>query len=179
MGKTLTTLVFGAVAGLGSIPWAMIASPAFFGRTWALAAYCLIVTVLYLVAVAPSWSRGLVIGGLASLLAAATLVAAPSPSVAVAGAALILAVARSGFLYRGKPARALLIEGVLAFGGLLLASWLAGPSPLGSALAIWTFFLVQSPYFLIGGMADRESEEPVIDPFERARKRALALMEEA
>lgn len=177
MGKTLTTLGFGLVAGLGSIPWSMVAGP-IFGSAWALAAYCLLATVLYVVAVAPTWSRAFAIGALAGLLATVTCILAPSPTVAVLGAALILAVARSGFLYRSQPARALLIEGVLTFGGLLFAGWLAGPSPLGSALAIWSFFLIQSQYFLIGGVASREPEEPPIDPFERARKRALALMEE-
>lgn len=177
MSKALLTLAFGAFAGLGSIPWTMLAAPVF-GRGWALSAYCLMAAVCYALAIAPSWHRALAAGAFAALLAAATGLLAPTPAVAVTGAVLIVAVTRSGLLYRSKPARALLLEAVLAFGGLVAASALAGPPPLGSALAIWTFFLVQSPYFLIGGTESRDSEEPRIDPFEQARKRALALMED-
>ena len=63
-------------------------------------------------------------------------------------------------------------------GGLLFARALAGPTLLGAAFAVWAFFLVQGLFFLAGGVRERESPEPQIDPFERARKRALALMEE-
>ena len=173
----LGALALGAVAALGSIPWTMIAG-AFFGHFWAAAAYCLTAVVAYVVAIAPSWSRGFQIGTLAALLAAAVLVLAPWPSEAVASAALILAVLRSGFLYRSSPARALLIEGLLAGGGLLFASALAAPTPLGTALAVWGFFLVQSLFFVLGGVRARKEDEQGIDPFERARERALALLKE-
>ena len=176
--QTLTTLGFGGVAALGSIPWAMVVGP-ILGRPWALATYCLGAVVLYIVAIAPSWSRGVLIGGLACLPAISIGILAPWPADALTGAALILAVARSGFLYRSKPARALVIEGGLAALGLLIANWLGGPTLLETALAIWSYLLVQSLFFLLGGVANRESEEPRIDPFERAHKRALALMEEA
>lgn len=173
----LGSLSFGAVAALASIPWSMVAGPVV-GRLWALAAYCLFAVAAYVIVIAPSWPRGVAIGGLAALLAAAVGILAPWPSDAILGAALILAVARSGFLYRSKPARALLLEGALAIGGLLAARILAGPTPLASGLAIWTFFLVQSLFFLAGGVEHREADETRIDPFERARKRALAVMEE-
>lgn len=172
----LGALALGIVAALGSIPWTMVWGM-FFGHFWAAAGYCLAAAVVYVVAIAPSWSRGFRIGALAGLLAVAFGVLAPWPAEAVAGAVLILAVARSGFLYRSKPARALAIEGLLAFGGLLFAYALAGPAPLGTALAIWGFFLVQSLFFVLGGVRARREEEPGVDPFEQARKRALALME--
>ena len=173
----LGALAFGAVAALGSIPWTMIAGPVF-GRLWAVALYCLATVVLYVVTIAPTWPRGLAIGGLAGLLAAAFGILAPWPSEAIFGAVLVLAIARSGFLYRSRPARALLLECSLAGGGLLAAYTLARPTLLGAALAIWSFFLVQSLYCLTGGVRERLPEEPSIDPFEQARRRALALMEE-
>ncbi len=171
------SLALGAGAALASIPWTMVAGPVF-GRLWAVAAYCLGAVVLYVAAIAPSLRRGVEIGALAALAAAAVAVLAPWPSEAILGAALILAVARSGFLYRSRPARAVALESALAGGGLAFAGVLAAPTLLGAALAIWAFFLVQSLFFVAGGVEARGSDEPHVDPFERARKRALALMEE-
>ncbi len=171
------SLVFGAVAALGSIPWTIATGP-FFGRAWTLAGYCLAAVVLYVVAIAPSWSRGIAIGTFAALAGGAVAVLATSPAEAILGAALILSVARSGFLYRAAPVRALLLEAALTIGGLLFACALAGPTLLGSAFAVWAFFLVQSLFFLAGGVAERAPEEPAVDPFERARKQAVVLMEE-
>lgn len=171
------SLALGAVAALGSIPWTLVVAPAF-GRSWAVASYCLAAAVVYVVAIAPSWSRGVEIGALAGLLAAAAGVLAPWSMEAILGAVVILAVARSGLLYRSRPARALLIEGLLGAGGMLFAYALAEPTLLGTALGIWGFFLVQSLFFLAGGVQARREEAAGVDPFERARKRALALMEE-
>lgn len=171
------TMAFGLVAALGSIPWAMVLGP-FFGHSWVLAGYCLGAMALYVAILAPNWSRGVVVGGIAGLAAAAVLILAASPSEVILGAAIILAVARSGFLYRGKPARTVLLEIAVTGGGLLFARLLAGPTLLSISLAIWAFFLIQSLFFLAGGVRPREAEEPRIDPFDQARKRALTLMEE-
>ncbi len=170
------SLAFGLLAALGSIPWTMVCGP-ILGRLWALAIYSLAMVALYVVVIAPNWSRGVAIGGLAVGLAGVAGLLAPWPAEAIFGAALILAIARSGFLYRQAPARALALEGALAIGGLLFAYAVAGPTLLGAALAIWSFFLVQSLYFLVGGRRDRVSDEPAVDPFEKARQRALALMD--
>ena len=172
------TLAFGMVAALGSIPWAMVVGP-FFGRSWALAGYCLAAVTLYVAVIARGWHRGFVAGAVTGLVSVAIALIAATPSEAVLGAVAILAVARSGFLYRSKPARAVVLEAAVIFGGLLFARLLAGPTLLSSSLAIWGFFLVQSLFFLAGGVRERESEEPQIDAFERARRRALALMEES
>ncbi len=173
----LRALAFGLVAALASIPWTMVLGPVF-GQSWALAGFCLAAAVLYPAVIAPSLPRGVAAAGAAGLAAAAVGVLAARPTEAILGAALIVAAARSGLLYRRRPARALLIEGALLFGGLLFARALAGPTLLSASLAIWAFFLVQSLFFLAGGLRERQGEEPRIDPFERARKRALALMEE-
>ena len=173
----LRSLVFGGIAALGSIPWAMVAGP-FLGHSWALAGYCLGVTVLYVVAIAPGWPRGVAAGAASGFVAIAVAMLAGRPSEAFLGAALIVAVARSGFLYRGKPARTVVVEAGLVFGGLLAARALAGSTLLSAGLAVWAFFLVQSLFFLVGGVRERPPDEQGIDPFQRARKRALALMEE-
>ncbi len=172
----LRTLAFGLFAALGSIPWAMVLGP-LFGQPWALAGYCLAAVVLYLVAIAPSWPR-VAIGTAAGLAAIAVALLASRPSEAMLGAVLILAVARGGFIYRGKTARTVLLEATLTLGGLLFARALAGPTLLSAGLAVWAFFLVQSLHSLVGGMGERQSDEPRVDAFERARRRALALMEE-
>ena len=172
----LRCLAFGLVAALASIPWAMTFGP-LLGHSWALAGYCLAVASLFVVAIAPTWPHGVATGAAAGFVALAVCVLAGRPAEAILGAALIVAVARSGFLYRAGPARAVVVEAVLVFGGLLAARALAGPTLLGAGLAIWAFFLVQSLFFLIGGVRERPPDEPPIDPFERARKRALAVME--
>ncbi len=174
----LRTLAFGVVAALGSIPWTMVFGH-FFGLSWATAGYCLAAMTLYVVTIAPGWPRGVATGAATGAAAAAVAVLATTPAEAILGAALILAIARSGFLYRGKPARTILLETAVTGGGLLFARFLAGPTLLSAGFAIWAFFLIQSLFFLAGGVREREVDEPRIDPFERARKRALALMEES
>ncbi len=173
----LGSLVFALVTALGSIPWMMTAGR-LLGGPPALGIYCLVAMVLYVVCIAESWSRGVTIGALAGGLALLVGMLTPMPAGAVVGGGLILAIARSGFLYRGKPARVLVVEGLLVGGGLLFARAPAEGSLLATALAIWSFFLVQSLFFLIGGMRKRRSEEVAGDPFERARQQALALMDE-
>ena len=74
-------------------------------------------------------------------------------------------------------ARALVIETCLLAGGLALARFLAGPDTAQVAFAIWGFFLVQSFFFLLGGVAERAESTAGLDSFEVARARALALME--
>lgn len=93
------------------------------------------------------------------------------------GLAVVLALARSAFLYRRPPARAVAIEAVLVIGGLLFARFLAGTSMLSVMLALWGFLLVQSVFFLIGGVWVRASESTCRDPFDAAYTRALALLD--
>ena len=75
--------------------------------------------------------------------------------------------------------RALLVEASLLAAGLAFAKALAGSSVSSVALAVWGFFLVQSLFFLAGGTAARPEEEFAEDPFDRARREAVRLMEEA
>jgi hypothetical protein len=92
-------------------------------------------------------------------------------------AAALLGGCRSGVLYRSRPARALLLETTLLGTGLALAAFLAGGSLARLALAVWGFWLVQSAYFAVGGVAARPHDAAPEDPFERARARILALLE--
>jgi hypothetical protein len=77
---------------------------------------------------------------------------------------------------RRAPARALALELVLAAAGLALARLAFAPSLAGTALAIWAFGLVQSAWPLLGEV--RAAEVPGLDPFDEARRRAEALLDE-
>ncbi len=172
------SLLFAAVAA-GAFPvFALLANP-ILGRANVLSLYLLGIAVLYVVGLAPRRSRAVVAAGIASALGVGVLLLAPSLGTIAAGAALIVGVCRSGVLYRSRRARALLTETILLAGGLGLARFLAGPDTLQVAFAIWGFFLVQSFFFLLGGVAERaDSGGPAgLDPFEVARARAVALME--
>lgn len=175
--RLLGSLAFAAFAALASIPWTMVTVPVLWPSR-AVGLFVLAAAVLHVVWIAPSWPRGARIGALAALLAALVAVLAPGLTATVLGAAAILAVARSGFLYRAQPARALVLEVALIAGGLVFARVLGGPTSLGLALGIWGFFLVQSLFFVAGGVRERQAEASAVDPFERARRKALAVLED-
>jgi hypothetical protein len=153
----------------------MVAGPAFGGRAaWTFAA--LLLAVLYVVAMAPSWSRSLSVGAIAVALSALVATFASSLTEVALGAGLIIAVCRSGFLYRRRPARAMAIETALTLGGLLFARYLAGPSALATGLAVWGYFLVQSLFFAVSGWQPRAAATKGLDPFDEAERRALAVL---
>jgi hypothetical protein len=93
------------------------------------------------------------------------------------GQAVVLGVCRSGFLYRTSTARAVVTEVALIIGGLLFAASLGGPSLRAILLGVWSFFLVQSLFFLVPGARPRCSGATRADPFEAAHARALALLD--
>ena len=177
MGTFSGSLVYGVVAALGAIPYLMVTRP-IFGASTSLATCYMVAVVVYVIAIAPGWSRGIRIGALAAALGTGIVLLAPGPTVALAGALVLLGLMRSGFLFRAKPARALLIELAVLGGGLALAYGLAGAGPLSLALAIWGFFLVQSTYFLLGGVRQREEPKTKMDPFEQACQQASRLMDD-
>jgi hypothetical protein len=104
------------------------------------------------------------------------------------GAALRLHVAACAFLFalhfgparlaalRAAPGRACAVELGLAAAGLALARLAFEPSLAGTALAIWAFGLAESARPLFG--AGRAPEAPGLDPFEEARRRTEALLDE-
>ena len=170
------SLLFAAVAA-GAFPvFALFANPTL-GRASALSIYLLGIAVLYVAGLTPRRSRSVAVVGIAAALGAGVFLLAPSVGTTAAGAALIVGVCRSGVLYRSRRARALVAETCLLASGLGLARFLAGPDTLQVAFAVWGFFLVQSFFFLLGGVAERAETPAGLDPFEVARARAVALME--
>ena len=111
-----------------------------------------------------------VVGGFAARLARA-------PEELVLALGVIVAVARSGFLYRCAPARGVAVEAIITGGGLLFARFLCGPSTVALVLSVWGFFLTQSLYFLVGGAYTRGGSLRHPDPFQDAYGRAMALLE--
>jgi hypothetical protein len=128
--------------------------------------------------VAPTRRRALAAAALAAALGAA-LWSLPFGFAATAiGGAAILGVCRSGVLYQARPWRAAAVEGLLLGSGLGLAALLAGSHNLSHGLSFWAFWLVQSGYFLMGGIRPRAEDDAAAgDPFERAHARILALLE--
>jgi hypothetical protein len=93
------------------------------------------------------------------------------------GLAVVLGTARGAFLHRTTPARAVAIEGVLLVGGLAFARFLATGTGQPTALALWGFFLVQSCFFLVGGVEVRHADGRHPDAFEEAFARATEVIE--
>ena len=152
---------FAACAALGWMPWVVLGGP----------------RALYLVAATSAYVGGL--GGprrlpaaMLTAIAGGVLVVAGDAAVLCIGLAVALAVARSAFLYRAAPARAVVVEAALAGGGLFFARLLGTPS-----LAIWGFFLVQSFFFLLPAVRVRETTTGHPDPFEAAHARAMEVLE--
>jgi len=80
-------------------------------------------------------------------------------------------------LYRTRFARALVLEGILLCAGLGAAGQILGGSTFSAVLAVWIFFLIQSVFFLVGGVTSRSECDAAVDPFEAARARTLDLLE--
>jgi len=169
------SLWFAAVSA-GALPlWLLLARP-IVGTDRAICVYFVLAAAAYLATIAPVRRRAL--GAAAAATAAggvaALLIRAPSDLVLVLG--VLIAVARSGFLYRGAPARSVAIEAIVAGGGLVFARFLFGPAVTALVLALWGFFLVQSLYFLLGERHVPAAERHP-DPFQDAYGRALALLD--
>jgi hypothetical protein len=162
-------LVFAALAGLGTAPFLLVAGP-LAGGGRALALYGWLAVLAYLGWTAPSLRRGFVAmavaAALAPLLALAT--AGGGAWAGLTAAAVLLAATRGTLLRSLAPARALVVEALLAGGGLLLARLLGSDSLLGAALGVWTFFLVQCLHPLVGVEARPAAGD--LDPFEKARR---------
>ncbi len=171
------SLVFSALAAALYPAFALLARP-LLGPAPALSAWIVACLACYVAWLAPRRSHALVAGALAALLGALVLALAQGPRDVALGAALVLGVCRSGLLHQARPARAVALEAVLLLGGLALARSVASPGLLGTALGIWAFGLVQSAYFLAGGVRERSEQVGDVDPFELARTRALRLMQD-
>jgi hypothetical protein len=166
---------FAVVATLVWMPWVMLVGP-FFGVPAARALYLVAVAALYCGGLAKSPPRRasttVLVAIVGSLLA---LVARGTPELCLALAAT-LGVVRSGLVHRTAPARAVVLEAGLLIAGLLFARFLAA-GPLATALGVWGFLLVQSCWFLVGGIATRAEDGRHPDPFEAACARATEVLE--
>jgi hypothetical protein len=171
------SVVLAALLGAAWPAFAVVAAP-LLGVSAALSLYVVGAIALYVAAIAPGIARGIAAALLSVVIAVGFAVVVGTSGAAVYGAAVALGVARSGLLYRSRSARALAVEALLLGGGLLLARFLFAPGALGTALALWGFFLVQSAFFAIGGVRVRDAHVAAPDRFECARRRALALLDE-
>ena len=170
------SVTFAAVAAIAVLPWLAVAR-AVTGPDTALATYLVAANAAYIAVIAPSGRRRLTVFALAAVIGCLLAIASRSWGELALGLAIVLAVARSGFLYRLAPIRGAAVELVLAGGGLLFARFLAVPSLRGLVLALWGYLLVQSVYFLVGGLRARLSAGERRDPFAHAYARALELLD--
>jgi len=168
-------VAFAAVAAAGSAAWLLCTAP-LLGARRAFALWLVGLAAVYVGGLAER-VRGRV--GAAALTAAVglgLLAVVPGNHELVPALAVVIAVARSVFLFRAAPARAVVVEGLLLLGSLGFAAALGGPSLRGILLGTWGFFLVQSFFFLIPGGRICASAGRT-DPFAAAHARALALLE--
>lgn len=178
------TLAFAAAAGLAA-PIGIAALRVVLGAGLAVPAYVIGVAALYVFGLARRPVAGVVAAIFVALSGALLLLASGSLSALAVLCALEIAVLRSACLrpdLRASVPRAIAIEAALVVCGLLLAAWLVRGSFYPVSLALWGFFLAQSAFFLIGGptaQAARDTLHGDVDPFDRARSRALSLLEEA
>jgi hypothetical protein len=168
-------VVFAAGAAAAVFAAEVLLAPVLGARA-TLRGFALASAAVYLAGLGPSWRRGSAAAVAAAVTGVGVLTLPLSVSHTAVAAAGVIALGRSGILYRSRPLRALALEALLATGGLALASTLAGGGAASLALAVWGFFLVQSVFFLIGGIEARPDPGPA-DPFERARAELLALLD--
>ena len=168
-------LLFALFAGLGTVPWLVLTVP-WFGYARAVSIYLLLLPLVCLPWQAPNLRRGLGAALLATLLTLPAALADLSPSAALLCALFALGLGRSGVCYPRPLARALFLELALAFTAALVAGVVFDRSLFGSALAVWSFWLVQSAYPLWPG-SSTAPDQVEGDAFERARAAAERLLQ--
>ncbi len=172
------SLVVGAVLA-GLFPLFGLLTGWLTGFPIAMGLYLAVAAAVYVAALAPSAHRAFGAFVLAGALGLATLMVTRDVDLLWVGAALTIAVVRSGFLHRPNRARALVVEGALFAGSLLFAAVLgASGHVLGIALALWGFFLAQSFHVVIADVKVASGRDENVDGFEAAQTRAMSVMEE-
>lgn len=175
-GRFAGSLVFALLAGLGTVPWLLATTP-WLPNSSALALFALASASAYGLLIAPTWAVGARAGLTIFAFSALPWLLASPISIRLVAPALALALVRSGWLYRSGLLRSAVLETMLAVAGLVLARWLVAPSALALGLAVWSYFLVQSAFFLVADEAAGPSRRGTpIDPFDAARRRALEVM---
>ena len=165
------SLAFAVVAGLSAPIFVGLVRP-FVGSASALSLFALFVSAVYVFGLAARPSVLWLFGG--------------SPAELAFLCAGLMGVVRSGWLRRDARrqasfARAFSIEVGLIGVGLWLGAWAGQGSFFPIAMGVWSFFLVQAAFCLIGGPAAFEARtvaptEP--DAFEAVARRLRSLLEE-
>lgn len=172
----IRSIMFAAGAAAAYVPYSIVLGP-WLSVNLTLSTYMVLMTSVYLAGIASTLRMGLGAALLATFVGAATLALFRSPFETAIASSFVLGICRSGMLFRSRFARAVVIEVTLAIVGLVVARFLMVSIFLPVSLAIWGFFLVQSVFFLIGGIRERNDPTEGLDPFERAHARAIALLE--
>lgn len=177
-------LVFAVAGGLAAPLFVACMRPLVGGAN-ALSLFAILISAVYVFGLAARPGPGL---GAAVALAVPALVlwlfgAAPMEIAFLC--AVLIGVLRSGWLRRDRRpdvgfARAFAIEVVLVGAGLGLGAWTGQGALFPIPMGVWSFFLVQSAYALVGGPAAfeaRSAPSPEADAFEAAARRARSLLE--
>ncbi len=174
----LGTLVFGLVWGIlmflmaSTPPWAFSRFHLFQWTLW----ICL---AMYGVILA-RWSKTSLSSILLPMaLPSLLLVLKSPPSMFYVSCLLMLSWMRSGICFQRTLLGSIGKELAICFGGVALMAFFSPRTALSWGLGIWLFFLWQSLYFLCGNPFHEAEEEPLIDRFERARRRAEAILNSA
>lgn len=178
-----SSLGFAVLAALLSIPWLLLLAP-WLPLASALALFAQLAVAAYALRLAANTAQGLQAAMIALVCGGLLMVLPLTDLDRIYGAALTLAMVRSGFLYRQKAARAIASEAILGIGALLFGSMLFGSmllsgTVLSAALSVWAIFLVHSSFFLIAATQPRSQPQSDGDRFAKAREEALELMRQA
>jgi hypothetical protein len=168
--------LFAALAAACWLPWMLIVAP-FAGVGNARALYLVAIAALYVAGLTRRATRRAAAGIVTMICGIVVVAASHTTGELILGLAILLGFARSAFLYRAAPARALSREILLLGGGFVFARFLAGATPASTPLALWGFLLVQSFFFLFESGAPAATVDRGADPFEEAYRRAVALLE--
>ncbi len=170
------TLVFGVFAALGVPAVRLLAAPVL-GFSAAFALYFAALAVAYLICIAGTPRRAAAVTLLSVPAAVFAIALGGEPLPVALAAATIVALGRSAFLYRSPQPRLFVVETLLLVTGVTLAGAVASPGVWGATLAVWTWFLVQSAWFLVARPRSFPARAPG-DGFERARERLETLLDE-
>ena len=183
-------LLFALVAAGGYPVYAAISVGPLSPRT-VFVSYLTLCAATYLLGIARGPARAT--GAAALCMVSGTFLWLSGLSAVVVGMALAvcIGVLRSGLLHaadseanpQNRPSfvRSFFIEAFLILGGLTLSRFMLSGGLFPIPLAIWGFFLVQSGFYLVGGLARQLREttdnENGGDRFEQACRQAYAVIE--
>jgi hypothetical protein len=171
------TLAVGALAS-ASLPLAVLVLDGT-GTATAMALHAIGWTSAYLAWLAGDARRRLAVAAGTLVVGSVAWLVVGSVSALLGVLGLWTAGARSGWLFQRARVRAFGLEAVVLAAALAVAGFLSsGAGLLGAALAVWGWFVVQSFYFLVGGLRLRPTRGRG-DSFEAAAARLERLLDGA